>query len=379
MILPKKEVDNSPQVRIPDANLAEAIREALGLDASTPITERVMKRLTTLHAPEQQIKNLKGLEHATGLIRLDLWENQIKNINFLSNLRQLQQLHLQANRIRNIKALAGLTELQQLHLWGNQIRDIGALRKLTKLESLWLAGNPIQDMSPLHRLLKQNPDMDLDIEVVLPEPRAKSSADINEDGRINAADLLLVVTAFMVDTPTNPRTDVNGDGAVTVADLLVVIENLDDPVSAAAPTIMETGTRLDVAKLEAQLNILHAENNGSLKYQWAIAFLQNLLSVSRSDETRLLANYPNPFNPETWIPYQLAKPAEVRVSIYSTDGKLVQTLVLGDLPTGVYQSRSRAAYWDGKNEVGESVASGVYLYTLEAGDFTATRKMLILK
>ena len=90
--------------------------------------------------------------------------------------------------------------------------------------------------------------------------------------------------------------------------------------------------------------------------------------------TTLLPNFPNPFNPETWIPYQLAKPAEVTVSIHGADGKLVRTLELGQLPAGVYQDKDRAAYWDGKNEQGESVASGVYFYTLKAGDFSATKK-----
>ena len=96
-------------------------------------------------------------------------------------------------------------------------------------------------------------------------------------------------------------------------------------------------------------------------------------------ETDLLTNYPNPFNPETWIPYQLAAPAEVKISISAADGQLVRSLSLGHQPAGVYTSRSRAAHWDGKNEYGESVASGIYFYTLTAGDFRATRKMLILK
>ena len=96
-------------------------------------------------------------------------------------------------------------------------------------------------------------------------------------------------------------------------------------------------------------------------------------------ETSLLPNYPNPFNPETWIPYQLAKPAEVNVSIYSADGKLVRTLELGQMPAGAYADKDRAAYWDGQNEQGEPVASGVYFYTLTAGEFSATRKMVIRK
>ena len=96
-------------------------------------------------------------------------------------------------------------------------------------------------------------------------------------------------------------------------------------------------------------------------------------------ETTLLSNFPNPFNPETWIPYQLAKPAEVKVSIHMADGTLVRTLALGQMPAGVYKDKDRAAYWDGKNEQGESVASGVYFYTLKAGDFFATKKLLIRK
>ena len=108
-------------------------------------------------------------------------------------------------------------------------------------------------------------------------------------------------------------------------------------------------------------------------------FAAPALSTVPPNETVLLSNYPNPSNPETWIPYKLSKPAAVTVSIYSADGKLVRTLALGHQPAGLYQSKSRAAYWDGRNALGERVASGVYFYTLKAGDFTATRKMLIRK
>ena len=103
------------------------------------------------------------------------------------------------------------------------------------------------------------------------------------------------------------------------------------------------------------------------------------LTEMRPDQTALLANYPNPFNPETWIPYQLAASADVTLTIYAMDGRAVRTLALGHQPIGMYQDRSRAAYWDGRNSIGEPVASGVYFYTLTAGDFTATRKLLILK
>ena len=95
--------------------------------------------------------------------------------------------------------------------------------------------------------------------------------------------------------------------------------------------------------------------------------------------TSLLPNYPNPFNPETWIPYQLATPADVTLTIYDLQGRVVRDLDLGHRRAGVYQNRSRAAYWDGSNAQGEPAASGVYFYTLKAGDFSATRKMLIRK
>ena len=104
-----------------------------------------------------------------------------------------------------------------------------------------------------------------------------------------------------------------------------------------------------------------------------------LTPLAPPEQTAMLPNYPNPFNPETWIPYQLAQPAEVTLTIFGANGQLVRTLALGHKVAGVYQSKSRAAYWDGRNNFGERVASGLYFYTLTAGDFTATGKMLILK
>ena len=103
------------------------------------------------------------------------------------------------------------------------------------------------------------------------------------------------------------------------------------------------------------------------------------LAVLVPKETALLPNYPNPFNPETWIPYHLARDADVTLTIYAIDGQVVRRLALGHQDAGIYQNRSRAGYWDGKNAFGEPVASGVYFYTLTAGSFTTTRKMLIRK
>ena len=107
--------------------------------------------------------------------------------------------------------------------------------------------------------------------------------------------------------------------------------------------------------------------------------LPDLVLYEIPPETKLLANYPNPFNPETWIPYRLAKAAEVALNIYDTTGRLVRTIDVGFQPADVYESPKAAIYWDGRNNFGEQAASGVYVYHLSAGDYSAVRKMVVLK
>ena len=705
-------------VVIPDANLAKAVRKALGLKANAPITKQAMRRLTSLEARESQIKNLTGLEHATQLTDLRLYKNQIRNISPLAGLTRLKRLGVDDNQISNINPLAGLTQLELLHiganqinnqdvqrlsnltrlrwlsLYGNQISNIKPLENLTKLEGLWLERNQISDVSPLAGLtnlktldirtnsirdisplagltnltdlkLKGNPIQDtsplaslpklreVDIEISQPavvvavgaserppmywinmrsgtlhrlvgdevenlvptvknatsltvdmaggklywtertdertgrirranldstnvqlvknltsvplnialdpsggkiyltnawgkvqrfnvdgsnfqpnlitdldtpgnlvldvtggkvywtettgtsgrirranldgsrvqnvatdltaplslavaagkvywtsarrlyranpngtnrgaletlpiaptsiafdparnslyltspsggiyrrnlndivyqpvvtnlvspsnivldisgtppvptdtptppaEPARDITADVNQDKKVNKTDLLLVVTALGESPPANPNFDVNADGTVNIADVLLVIEALDDPVAAAAPTLGEILTSLDPTRLAIQIDILRAESDGSLRYEHAIAFFQSLLAAIRPSETQLLANYPNPFNPETWIPYQLVKSGDVKITIYDARGIVVRRLELGYRQAGYYTNRSRAAYWDGKNEVGESVTSGIYFYQLEMDGVSMLRKMVVLK
>ena len=204
-------------------------------------------------------------------------------------------------------------------------------------------------------------------------------ADINEDGSVSILDLILVARDLERIKPINPRTDVNGDGKINILDLTFVAKSMDEAAGAAAPSAFAVGNRISPALIQAWIAQAHVENDGSRAFQQGIANLQRLLASLIPEKTALLANYPNPFNPETWIPYQLTTSTDVRICIYATNGVLVRTLDLGHQPAGIYHQRSRAAYWDGKNEVGESVASGVYFYTLTTGDFTETRKMLITK
>ncbi len=212
---------------------------------------------------------------------------------------------------------------------------------------------------------------------VATEAAPQLAADVNGDGVTDLADLAIVAQA-MGKPVQNPRADVNGDGVVDGEDFARVAAALGEG-EAAAPSQAVLPAGLTLEKVEWALNLLHAENTGSPAFQRGIAKLEGFLALLVPEKTLLLANYPNPFNPETWIPYQLAAPAEVTVTIYAANGAVVRTLALGHQRAGDYASRSRAAYWDGRNEVGERVASGVYFYTLQAGDFAATRKMLILK
>ena len=204
----------------------------------------------------------------------------------------------------------------------------------------------------------------------------KLKEDINGDDIVNIQDLVLVA-GRLGQTGTNGA-DVNGDSVVNIQDLVLVAGALG--TSAAAPALnaqaLSTLTAADVKLWLSQAQQLTLTDAASLR---GIQFLEQLLTALTPKETVLLANYPNPFNPETWIPYHLAKDADVTLHIYAMNGTLVRTLTLGHQSAGMYQSRSRAAYWDGKNEFGEPVASGVYFYTLTAGNFSATRKMLIRK
>ena len=205
--------------------------------------------------------------------------------------------------------------------------------------------------------------------------------DVNVDKQVNVLDLVLVAQNMGRPTSVNPRADVNGDRIINILDLVLVAQHLGESATAAAPSAvaLEVLKELNPTAVETWIEQAQVEDDGSITFQQGIAYLQSLLALLIPGETALLPNYPNPFNPETWIPYQLAEPAEVTLRIYAVNGELVRALALGQMPAGIYHSRSRAAYWDGKNDVGESVASGLYFYTLTAGNFAATRKMLIRK
>ena len=429
-------------VDIPDPNLRAAIEKRLGKASETAITTSDMAALTHLFAPESNISDLTGLEHATNLTELNLYRNNISNISPLTGLNQLTRLFLIDNSISDISPLAGLdklttlwlinnsvtdisplselNQLTQLLLDDNFITDISSLAKLYQLTTLSLNRNSISDISPLAGLyqlteldlrhnsisdisllventglgsedyvkLTENPLNSVSINIHIPALQSRGvkvqfdnivaqPADVNGDGVVNIFDLVSVASHFG-EQGQNLTADVNRDGIVNILDLVFVAGMFGNTaaVPSAQPQAPET---LTAAAVRGWLTDAKALEIRDPIMKRGIVVLEQLLASLTPTETELLANYPNPFNPETWIPYRLAEDAFVTLTIYDGTGEIIRTIDVGHQAAAFYENRSQAIYWDGRNQAGETVASGVYFYHLSAGDYSATRKMLILK
>ena len=316
-------LDLSPEVSIPDANLRAVVRTALGLTADETLTQQKMHRLARLSAPTHGITNLAGLEHAIRLTELDMPENQIADITPLRNLTTLTRIVLNDNSITNITSLRWLTRLRHLNLSENRIRTIDSLANLIGLTELQLQKNQIGNIQSLIGLTRLT----------------KLSLSENQISNVPPLETLTALT---------------------------LLELSGNPIEDFAPL-----RRLKEKNAAVAIDIEITEDTDNVQAAPAAPRVPV--------ETALFPNYPNPFNPETWIPYQLAEATDVTLTIYNVSGREVRRLVLGHRPAGVYRSRGRAAHWNGRNQIGEKVATGLYFYTLTAGDFTATGKMLIQK
>ena len=203
------------------------------------------------------------------------------------------------------------------------------------------------------------------------------TADVNSDGNVNVLDLILIASK-LGNAGANLVADVNEDGVVNILDLTLAAGMFEG--TAAAPSaqsqVPETLTAVEVQGWLIDARALQVRD--PIMKRGFLVLEQLLISLTPT-ETELLSNYPNPFNPETWIPYRLAEDAFVTLTIYDLNGRVVRTLDVGHRIAAVYENRSKAIHWDGRNNVGERVASGIYFYILTTGDFSATRRMVILK
>ena len=177
--------------------------------------------------------------------------------------------------------------------------------------------------------------------------------------------------------------DINTDGIVDTQDLILVATALSGVLSAPAAdgtlTVAQVQHWLDLAEQQLSLPTQGSVAVRESAYNRGIQVLKQMLRELLPQTTMLLPNYPNPFNPETWIPYRLANASHVQISIYDANGHLVRLLALGHQVAGYYTSKSRAAYWEGRDSLGQTVGSGLYFYQLQADSESFVRKMLILK
>ena len=376
-------------------------------DSSTALTVLSLSNNELTELPNVVFSLLRDLEILT------LSNNELKSLpdNVFYGLNLLTSLHLNNNELKSLPdnvfqdlvAREGRTineVLTKLYLQSNPWGSLpdGVFEGLTSLEWLWVA----------------------DAQRPLPLP-----ISLEKDGRgefkavapTGAPFEIVVPVTVKYGTIEGASTDADGNPILTIpaggleSDETLTVEWNEEAIYAATVKIgMETeeevedeffGEAFDEAvieilpsppqwfhqgyKLTAGPRLVFTELGGIeppideevAAGVGAPAFTEHPNTVV--DETALLSNYPNPFNPETWIPYQLAEAGNVTVTIYDMRGVVIRQLVVGHQPMGIYRSRSRAVHWDGRNQFGEKVATGLYFYTLKAGDFTATRKMLVYK
>ena len=424
-------------VDLPDPNLRAAIETTLGKAKDDPITPSEMATLTRLEAPEVDILNPTGLEHATHLMELflngnaisdlspltgltnltllKLDRNSISDISALADLINLVGLHLHRNSVSDLSPLASLTKLTGLYLGGSSASDLSPLAGLTNLESLFLDGNGISDLSPLAGLtkltrlalsnnsvsdisplaglaslkwmrfagnnitdlspliantglgegdwidMKENPLNRASIKTHIPALQSRGvtvefdhsdtesppiTADVNSDGSINVLDLVLIASE-LGNGGTNLVADINGDGIVNILDLILVAGMFDGAAAApsAQPQVPETLTAVEIHGWLTDARALEIRDP-IMKRGFAV--LEQLLVSLTPKETELLANYPNPFNPETWIPYRLAEDAFVTLTIYDPSGQVVRTFDVGHRIASAYENRSKQSIGMGK-------------------------------
>ena len=327
-----------------------------------------LTNLTHLWASSNNITDISPLAGLTNLATLGLAHNTLSNISALADLTNLTRLGLRRNNLSDLAALTGLISLARVDLRHNDISDISPLTANTGLGSgdeVYVQGNPLSYQSiHLHIPALQSRGVTVEYDADGTRP-----ADVNGDGNVDVLDLI-AVTSYFGNTGENIAADVSGDGVVDVLDLVLVAGMFRD--TAAAPSAQHAPETLTAVEVRQWLIEARALEGRDSIIQRGILVLEQLLVSLTPTETELLANYPNPFNPETWIPYRLAEDAFVTLTIYDGMGQVVRSLDVGHRIASAYESRSNAVYWDGRNDVGEPVASGVYFYTLTAEDYSAT-------
>ena len=395
--------------------VAAIIAEVPGATTAADVTAEDLAEIEDLLMVGKGITELKkgDFEGLSALTHLSLQRNGLTSIPegiFDEGLTKLEILTLTENELTSLPAniFDGLSALKTLSISNNELTELqaGIFEELTSLRALFIAFNELTELpdgifvgvgsgvpdnfTPLGQLsLLGNPGT-VDTPVGNIRYRFLISLERVADGQFKVKAPkgatfdyevgLEVENGEFVNLETNlfdtPITTIPFGSVESETITVTRTPGTTDPVTvriATVPNVKDERGNHHGYRLEESPDPLVVFAAGA----GAPAFTEHPSTVV--EETALLSNYPNPFNPETWIPYQLAEAGDVTVTIYDMRGVVIRELGVGHQPMGVYRSRSRAVHWDGRNQFGEKVATGLYFYTLKAGDFTATRKMLIAK
>ncbi len=328
--------------------LSSLVSLNLGNNGLTSLSDDVFDDLTALTYLNLENNSLTSLpsgifDNLTAMVTLDISDNSISSLpdNLLTSMTTLDNLDISNNSLSTLPdgLLANGRLMTTINLSGNSTDPFTIFIKITKV-----ADGQIKAVCPV------GAPVDLNVAVIILNGAASGEETHN---------------GLSYDSMVIPAGSTEGG----VLDIVRTSTNSVILVRAIAHFMIEPGHRGYLLAIDPTRPpvILPAINLAP----------QELVQIP--DKTDFLPNYPNPFNPETWIPYQLSKPADVTLTIYNMRGVVVRTLALGQQKAGFYTSQQRAAHWDGRNSIGEKVATGVYFVTFKAGDFTATRKMLIRK
>jgi hypothetical protein len=244
------------------------------------------------------------------------------------------------------------------------------------------------------------------VEVIVTNPDSHSASiqftyidyppwDVDKNGSVNIFDLVTVASQFG-QSGQGLSGDIDRNGTVNIFDLVLVASHFGEATVATVPPLISLNSKDFGAPQHLSMRL--TDRDAGMRTRVALTELENLSETDPSvllpakllrqwlvtsgeipSESMLLPNYPNPFNPETWIPYQLANSSNVSILIYSVLGQPVRHLEIGFRHAGRYVEHSQAAHWDGRNDAGELVTSGVYFYSIKANEFSAMRKMVIGK
>ena len=410
--------ESSPTVEFtPVSDRTPAIRDrivrAAGVESADDVTEEHLSKITRLdfsgHS-QTSVSELKNgdFDGLTGLTSLELWDHSLSSLppGIFDELTSLTSLKLRGfwSKTPLTSLPAGVfdnnTELTELHLNENSLSSLpaGIFDNLTKLTYLNLSQNSLSslpsgifdNLTNLTQLLMIQNQLSSLPDGIFNNLTKLTELNLTGNSLSSlASDIFDNLTAL-----TRLVLGSNGLGSLPagIFDNLTALTQLflhAEGLKSFPEGIFDNLTALTYLNVYnnpiedfEQLRRLKANNPDINITGIKIPEADNSGAPSLSpvpETTALLANFPNPFNPETWIPYQLTTPSEVTITIYDVRGRVVRVLTLGHQAAGVYRNRIKAAHWDGRNHFGEKVATGLYFYTLKADDFSATRKMLIRK